>query len=315
MGQYLISGLLNGITETWSAITGFFSEKLGPLKDSIVKGWESIKTETKKKWDDISTTIGSTWDSIKTTTSTKWESLKSDVTSKWNRLKGDLEKTDWKDVGTNLVSGLKSGISNAWNSLKSTVSSLAQGLTNKVMDVFDMNSPSKIWAEIGEYLDAGLEQGIDAGKKSALSTVTDLAKSVNGKMQLDTPEIADMKFGNFSGIDLVASKFDGLIDKLKVITDMLTSIGGLSVPSVAAGTDVPYRLRTYSVDSSDTAGGISGGLQTVMSDQTEIMSEVMYLLGQILDVIKKFHLKIDADSLVNVISYIQRSNERNYGGV
>ena len=50
-------------------------------------------------------------------------------------------------------------------------------------------------------------------------------------------------------------------------------------------------------------------------NQTEIMSEVMYLLSQILDVIRKFNLKIDADSIVNTITYLQRSNERNYGGV
>ena len=52
-----------------------------------------------------------------------------------------------------------------------------------------------------------------------------------------------------------------------------------------------------------------------MNDQTEIMSEVMYLLSQILEVIKKFNLKIDANSLVGVISYLQRNNERDFGGV
>jgi len=60
---------------------------------------------------------------------------------------------------------------------------------------------------------------------------------------------------------------------------------------------------------------LSQGVQNAMSDQTEIMSEVMYLLGQILDAIKKFNPTIDVDSLMRAITYAQRTHERNFGGV
>lgn len=315
MGDYLVEGLLAGIRETWESITGFFSEKLEPLKETISKGWEAIQTDTKAKWDKITSTIGSAWDSIKTTTANKWNGLKSDVSSKWENLKNTLKRTDWKDIGSNLVNGLKQGISNAWHTLTSTVSSLANSLTSKVKSLFGIASPSKVWAEIGQYLDAGLEKGIEAGEKSAVSTVSNLAKSVNAGMQLDAPEMGDMQLGTVSGLDAAAGKLDGFIDQLKAIADTLASIGGLSIPAVAAGTDVPYRLRTNAAGSTDSAGALSDGIQAVVSDQNEFITEVMYLLRQILGAVNNKKLAVDAGSIAEMVSSYQQNRERSFGGV
>ena len=315
MGDYLVEGLLAGIRETWESITGFFSEKLGPLKETISKGWETIQTDTKAKWDKITSTIGNAWDSIKTTTANKWNGLKSDVSSKWENLKNTLKRTDWKDIGSNLVNGLKQGISNAWHTLTSTVSSLANSLTSKVKSLFGIASPSKVWAEIGQYLDAGLEKGIEAGEKSAVSTVSNLAKSVNAGMQLDAPEMGDMQLGTVSGLDAAAGKLDGFIDRLKAIADTLASIGGLSIPAVAAGTDVPYRLRTNTAGGTDNAGALSDGFQTVVSDQNEFITEVMYLLRQILGAVNNKKLAMDAGSIAEMVSSYQQNRERSFGGI
>lgn len=391
MGQYIIEGLLAGITETWGTITGFFEESISALKEtlsqkwneikesvsetfsnlkeslaetaetistnlskawdniksatsekwseikegaskkfteaknelsktgdqiksSVSKVWENIKSDTSQKWNNITSTLSSSWDKMKSTASSKFNDLKNTVSQKWNDLKNTLQRTDWSSVGSNLVSGLQRGISNMWSSLTSTVSSLARSVTNTLSSVFKINSPSKVWEEIGEYLDEGLINGIKGGAKSILATTSNLAKSVNGSMSLEAPEIAATQT-TMSGIDVLTDRFGAFIDSLRGVTDMLSSVGTLYVPPVAAGTVVPYKIRPKLVDSPDALTWLPESLQAGMNDQTEIMSEVMYLLGQILEVIKKFNLKIDANSLVGVISYLQRNNERDFGGV
>ena len=49
-GEFLIDGLLQGITNTWSGIVEFFGEKLGALKDSLSEEWENIKSTASEKW-------------------------------------------------------------------------------------------------------------------------------------------------------------------------------------------------------------------------------------------------------------------------
>ena len=188
-------------------------------------------------------------------------------------------------------------------------------MTSKVKSLFGIASPSKVWAEIGQYLDAGLEKGIEAGEKSAVSTVSNLAKSVNAGMQLDAPEMGDMQLGTVSGLDAAAGKLDGFIDRLKAIADTLASIGGLSIPAVAAGTDVPYRLRTNAAGSTDSAGALSDGIQAVVSDQNEFITEVMYLLRQILGAVNNKKLAVDAGSIAEMVSSYQQNRERSFGGV
>lgn len=326
MGEYVIEGLLAGITGTWTSITSFFDEKLTALKESmsqkwdeikstVSKTWENIKSDTSSKWNSITSTLSSSWDKLKTTASSKFNELKTTVTQKWNDLKNTLKQTDWSSIGSNLVSGLQRGISNAWNTLTSTVSSLARSVTSTHSSIFGINSPSKVWAEIGEYLDAGLVEGIKDGTKSILTTTSNLAKSVNSSMKLESPEFSATRSTSsiMNGIDALAIRFDGFINSLKSVADVLSSAGTLTVPSVAAGTAIPYKIKANALGGSDAAVGLSDGLQTSMTDQTDLLSEVDYKLGQLIELVKNKHLVIDADALERSVTYRQRNREREYG--
>jgi len=66
IGVNLISGLFNGISETWHTITEFFGEKVGALKESLSEAWDNIKTTASEKWSSIKEVLGSKWDEIKT---------------------------------------------------------------------------------------------------------------------------------------------------------------------------------------------------------------------------------------------------------
>lgn len=303
-GKFTMTGLLEGIWEKIKDIGTWIKDHIfKPFIDGFKSafGIHSPSTVMAEMGgyliDGLLGGITKGWTTLKSKVSSLWSSFKSDLTSRWNSLKSVLKSTSWADVGTNLVSGLKSGISNAWSGLKSHVSSLADGLTSTVKKVFKINSPSKVWTEIGQYLDAGLEKGIVDGEKSAISTVSSLAKSVNGAMTIDT------------------SALGGVGNRLQAIAGMLSSAGGLQIPSVAAGTSIPYRLRTNTTDSTNGVNGLSEGLQTILSDQNEYSSEIIHLLKKLIEIVGTGgKMSIDASSIAEMVSTYQSNRERSFGG-
>ena len=67
---------------------------------------------------------------------------------------------EWfKNIGANLIEGLKSGISSAWTGLTSWFSEKIDGLVGGVMSLFGVHSPSTVFADIGENLVLGLREG------------------------------------------------------------------------------------------------------------------------------------------------------------
>lgn len=65
----------------------------------------------------------------------------------------------FKEVGGNIVAGLKQGISDAWSSLTSWVSDKFSGLVSGVTSFLGIGSPSKVFAEIGKFTVQGMEVG------------------------------------------------------------------------------------------------------------------------------------------------------------
>lgn len=356
LGGYLIDGLKKGISDAWSKITGFFTEKLPHLASTIKNKWEGMKKDASEKWGEIKEKISTSISSAKTTAeekvnslktsfvqkwsgfvsdaSTKWanvkktitdtaesirttatqkiDTLKRDVKTKWDNLKNDLDRTKFDSTGENLVSGLQSGIENAWNGLTRTVKSLASSLTGVVQRTFEINSPSRVWAEIGEYLDRGLQEGILAEEDSVLHTVSNLARSVNRDMTINDPSIG-INGATLSSVDKLTGRFDGLLDKLTAVSEMLHDIGTFTTPIMATGTVVPYAV-TNALSSSRGSTGDPDVLQTALDGQGEVLSEIMYLLGQILTAVRTKDLSIDAGVLTETITRIQKKKEIDYGG-
>lgn len=67
--------------------------------------------------------------------------------------------TWFKEIGGNLIEGLKQGISDAWSSLTSWFDEKIDGLVGGVMGLLGIHSPSTIFAGIGENMVLGLRKG------------------------------------------------------------------------------------------------------------------------------------------------------------
>lgn len=67
----------------------------------------------------------------------------------------------FKEIGGNIIEGLKKGISDAWDKGKKFVTDVFQKVTDTAHETYDENSPSKVFETIGGFLIEGMKNGID----------------------------------------------------------------------------------------------------------------------------------------------------------
>ena len=212
MGGYLIEGLLQGIKNLWSSITGFFSNALSSLKQTISNAWAEIKQGAQTAWQGISSTVSNAWSGIKTGVSTACTAVKTTASNAWNSIKSTASSvcssvkstvsSAWSNVKSsvsNAVNNIKSSASSAWNSVKSTVSSVNNSIKSTV---------SSAWTSMKSTVSTKLSDI----KSSATSTFTSLKNSATtwGK-----DVCQNMANGISKAKSTVESAVKGVADKIK----------------------------------------------------------------------------------------------------
>ncbi len=301
-----------GLSTAWNTIKQTASTVWEGIKSTVTQKWEALKNGLNTATQNMNTAITNGWNALKQAASGAWSGITSTVTSLWNGLKDTLSNTDWRNVGSNLVSGLQSGITSAWSWLSSTVSSLASSLTSGLRSLFGIHSPSKAWAEIGEYLDMGLSEGLENEKRGVLSTVSSLAKSVNAELAGDkaTLTVGAEMTGVTSELTGVAGVLSDIANTFRSISDVLSRMGGLYVPAIATGTEVPYKARVADsggedVFDSPTFAGYSNNVE-------ERLSNMDYKMQQLLDRVERMK-NIDNDALAAAIAFALTRAQRGFG--
>lgn len=288
------------------------------IKSSASTSWNNIKTAATKPFSALKTTIGNTdlsslktslsngWQSIQTTAGSAWSGISSSVSSKWNALKSSMQNTSWYSVGSNICSGIASGINAGWSWLSSTVSSLARNLLSAAKRALGIRSPSRLFRdEVGQYVSLGMAEGITDTEANVIKAVSDVAKTAtdgleNNKIKLGID-------GTTSGLDIVADKLSGIASTFHSIVSMLTSMGGLSIPQIAAGSVVPLKTRVSGPDGYADFPGVTG------SDFEEYMDENNRLLRGIMEALSRKTPGIDLDTLTRAITGAQGGLRRSYG--
>ena len=89
-----------------------------------------------------------------------------------------------RDIGSNIVSGIGSGISSGWKWLQDTVSSLASGLFEAAKRALGINSPSKVFAEeVGQWIPPGIGEGVEGAMPDLEEQMGDEMGQLAWKMQ------------------------------------------------------------------------------------------------------------------------------------
>lgn len=176
IGKNLVSGLIQGIKETWSGILEFFKEKVNAIVDFFNGAWDGIREKTSAAWNAIKTTLGGIWDNISEKASAIFEAIREKITDAWEKLK-DKTKSVWESVKTllsNLWDSIKSKSSDIFNSVKETISTIWDNIKTKT---------DEVWNNIKTFLSTLWENLKTTGKtvfeniKATISTIWENIKS------------------------------------------------------------------------------------------------------------------------------------------
>lgn len=169
-----------------SVLSGDFSEAGDKIK-SIVGLWSDFFSDTYEKIKGVFSTVGSwfsdkfseAWNGVKSA----WSGAVSFFSDIWEKIKSVFSPSQFKEIGKNLIDGLKNGIESAKDSVVNKAKDVGSSIVSGVKNLFGVHSPSTVFAEIGRFLMEGLSGGIEGEEKGVLSTLKGLGSKAVGTLK------------------------------------------------------------------------------------------------------------------------------------
>ena len=298
--------LKTNLGNAWNTLKTNTAQAWTNIKISVSTAVSNLRTDTTTKVNGIRTTVQTAWTSLSSATSSAWSGIQSSVMGKWNALKSSMQNTSWYSVGSNICSGIVDGINAGWEWLASTVSNLASSLLSAAKRALGIRSPSRVFRdEVGENIGLGIAEGVTDTKANVLKAVSSVAQSATDGIQG-----SKIKLGvdsSISGLGVVADKLADIAASFHSIISMLTSLGGLSIPQIAAGSVVPVKTRVSGPDGYADYPGVKE------TDFDDYMRRIYGVLRDILDESKRSKQSFDLDTLTRAIARKQKELNRSYG--
>jgi len=232
IGENLIAGLLQGVTESWHGIVEFFTG-----------AWESIREKTAEVWNSIRDTLSAVWDGIKEKAGAVFSEMKEKISAVWDYLQ---EKTSsvWNNIKTTLTT--------LWNELKTTVATVFTEIKNKVVEVWTTikNEAVEKWNEIRTTISEKIEN-----IKTAVSDgFAKVKETITGKVTeaIDALKNKDWASVGRGIVDGIFSGLNGIFEKLRSwasrVWDSVTSAfdGGGRSSGGSSGRRSSSRAASYS---------------------------------------------------------------------
>lgn len=110
-----------------------------------------------------------------------------------NAIKEKFSGFDWKEIGKNILEGVKNGILNATKMVVDAAKEAAGKIWDGIKGFFKIESPSKLTAYAGEMIDAGLAKGILDNEGMVDKAVKSLSTTASTSLQVNPT------YGSFTG--------------------------------------------------------------------------------------------------------------------
>jgi hypothetical protein len=127
--------------------------------------------------------------------------------------------TEWSQIGTNIVSGIVSGLTAGAANMLATVRNLANGAVDTFKGALGIHSPSTVFAEAGRNTVEGYSQGVDEGAPAANAALAGMVSVPNA----DAPAKASTsKAGNTNTFTFNIQSTDAkgaAVEVRKMLTD------------------------------------------------------------------------------------------------
>ena len=231
IGENLIAGLLQGISESWSGIAEFFTGAWEAIREKTAEVWNSIQETLRAIWDGIREKAGAVFTEVKEKIGAAWDALKEKTSSIWNSIKTSLETT--------------------WNNLKTTVTTVFTEIKNKVVEVWTTikNEAVSKWNEIKSAISEKIEN-IKTAVSEGFAKVKDI---ITGKVTeaIDALKNKDWASVGRGIVDGIANGLNGIFDKLRswasrVWDSVSSAFDGGGKSSGSGGRRTGSRAASYS---------------------------------------------------------------------
>lgn len=153
----------------------------------------------------------------------------------------DGNYTEWGNIGTNIVLGIKNGIIGAWDGLVSGVKSKVAGMVDSVKNLLGIHSPSKVFDEIGMNICKGLAQGLTTNEKLAkdaaaqvVASVTNTATTLADGIETVTQSVTEtLKDGTTQQKQTITATGTEIIDGVERTVKTVTTIAADGTKTVS----------------------------------------------------------------------------------
>lgn len=150
----------------------------------ILKKWDIFVADVKKKWEQLkqwaANIFGDMWKSI----TAKTDEIKTDVTETWNSVVDFFKNIDLKQIGADIMNGLKNGIKSKAHELYQEAKDIASNIGEAIRNFFGIKSPSRLMMGYGEYISEGLAIGISDAGNLAVKSAKNLSSAVSSAMEM-----------------------------------------------------------------------------------------------------------------------------------
>ena len=107
-------------------------------------------------------------------------------------MKNNFTNTNWKALGTNIVTGIVNGVANAASKLINKLKDLAKSALNAAKKALGINSPSREFRDIiGKMIPAGITEGLEAEFPDTIKALQAQAKTLINKASNLVPDIME----------------------------------------------------------------------------------------------------------------------------
>lgn len=217
MGQYLMEGLRNGISNFISSVIAKFAE----IKDKIVEKWTETRKKTEETWNNIKNWLGTNWTSVKTSASEKFQNIKDTIAQRWAETKSGTQTT-WESVKSVLLS--------TWETIRTNASTKFADMKKAIIDNWTtLKSQTKtiwdgIWGAIRSVINTILG-GVESMVNGVITALNRMISALNN-LSFDIPDWVPHIGGETFGLDIPT------VDKVHL-------------PRLASGTVVPPRAGEF----------------------------------------------------------------------
>lgn len=229
IGNFLIQGLLNGISSLIDGVSDLIGRIWGDIKKTISDKTQEILDTSKALWGNISDAIGGAvdgakkwvgdrWSDISKTTSDTWDNVKKWTSDKWNDAKKTISDTA-DSIGTKVSakwSEVKKGTSDAWENVKNWTSSKWNDTKTAVHNTADSigSKVSSKWNDIKSNTSSAwdnVKTSVTNAANNAKNNASNAWSSMKDKMGGYANSIKSTAKGAF---DSVASWASGMGEKI-----------------------------------------------------------------------------------------------------